>query len=48
MSFFEKAKQAATEMAAKADQAMANAGIAGGTVGGPTGGTREADAALRD
>ena len=44
MSFFEKAKQAATEMAAKADQAMANAGLAGA----PAGGSREADAALRD
>ncbi|MGA8047612.1 MAG: hypothetical protein WCA30_15240, partial [Dermatophilaceae bacterium] len=48
MSFFEKAKQAATEMAAKADQAMANAGLAGGPAGGPAGGSREADAALRD
>lgn len=48
MSFFEKAKQAATEMAAKADQAMANAGLAGGTAGAPAGGSREADAVLRD
>ena len=36
MSFFDKAKQAATEMAAKADQAMANAGISG-PPGGITG-----------
>ena len=58
MSFFEKAKQAATEMAAKADQAMANAGISGpglgtgaagpGGPGGQAGGGREAEAALRD
>ena len=58
MSFFDKAKQAATEMAAKADQAMANAGISGppggitGSLGGLAGGdpgvTRSLDAALRD
>lgn len=47
MSFFDKAKQAATEMAAKADQAMANAGLAGGT-GGMASGSREADGVLRD
>ncbi|NLG65531.1 MAG: hypothetical protein GX537_08000, partial [Actinobacteria bacterium] len=48
MSFFDKAKQAATEMAAKADQAMANAGLAGGTGGMSAGGSREADGVLRD
>ena len=48
MSFFDKAKQAATEMAAKADQAMANAGLAGTTGGMAPSGGREADAALRD
>ena len=48
MSFFDKAKQAATEMAAKADQAMANAGLAGGTGGLSAGGSREADGVLRD
>lgn len=48
MSFFDKAKQAATEMAAKADQAMANAGLAGGTGGMSAGGSRETDAVLRD
>ena len=48
MSFFDKAKQAATEMAAKADQAMANAGLAGGTGGVSAGGSRETDTVLRD
>lgn len=52
MSFFDKAKQAATEMAAKADQAMANAGISGppGGIAGSLGGAgaHSADAALRD
>ena len=49
MGFLDKAKQAANEMAAKADQAMANAGISGpaGTPGG-MGANRAADAALRD
>jgi len=47
MSFFDKAKQAATEMAAKADQAMANAGLSGST-GGMSSGSREADGVLRD
>ena len=48
MSFFDTAKPAATEMAAQADQAMANAGLAGGTGGMSTGGSREADGVLRD
>ena len=49
MGFLDKAKQAANEMAAKADQAMANAGISGpaGAPGG-MGANRAADAALRD
>lgn len=45
MSFFDRAKAAAGELAAKADQAMANAGIAGPAAGGGGG---EMDAALRD
>ena len=49
MSFFDKAKQAAAEMAAKADAAMAQAGVSGtGLAGSFGGGQREADTALRD
>ncbi|MGL4745518.1 MAG: hypothetical protein ACRCXL_14185 [Dermatophilaceae bacterium] len=43
MSFFERAKAAATDFAAKADQAMANAGVS--TPGAPGG---SPDRALRD
>lgn len=47
MSFFDKAKQAATDMAAKADQAMSSAGLS--VPGVPVGGAqRQADAVLRD
>lgn len=53
MSFFERAKAAATDLAAKADTAMGNAGLMGGTPGmpgapgaGPAAGP--ADRALRD
>jgi hypothetical protein len=42
MSFFDKAKAAATDLAAKADQALGQAGL-----GGPGGGG-DADRALRD
>jgi hypothetical protein len=45
MSFFDKAKQAATELAAKADGALANAGL---NPGGASSGGREADRLLRD
>lgn len=47
MSFFDKAKQAATEMAAKADAAMKDAGISTPGGGGLFGGGG-ADRALRD
>lgn len=45
MSFLEKAKLAATGIAAKADIALANAGL---TPGGPAGGLRDGDRLLRD
>lgn len=51
MSFFDRAKAAATDLAAKADQAMSNAGIAGSPMGAPPAahpGASEADGALRD
>ncbi|MCA1782538.1 MAG: hypothetical protein LC679_10310, partial [Intrasporangiaceae bacterium] len=49
MSFFDKAKQAAAEMAAKADAAMAQAGVSGqGLTGSFGGGQRESDTVLRD
>lgn len=48
MGFLDKAKQAATDMAAKADQAMANAGILTPGAPGPFGGASRADGPLRD
>ena len=48
MGFLDKAKQAATDMAAKADQAMANAGISTPGGPGPFGGASRADGPLRD
>jgi hypothetical protein len=45
MSFLEKAKLAATGLAAKADVALANAGL---TPGGGAAGTRDGDRLLRD
>ena len=52
MSFFDRAKAAATDLAAKADAEMRKAGIStpGTTAGGPVGGTGAAgaDRALRD
>lgn len=53
MSFLDRAKAAANDLAAKADTAMANAGISGpglgtGAAGGAGGSAREAESTLRD
>lgn len=49
MGFLDKAKAAATDLAAKADTALSNSGLGGPGDASPSGGsTREADAYLRD